>query len=225
MVRGVVIGRADANPLDLERTPGARIGTMTGSISPGQAAEHSGFSLDTLRYYERIGLLSPVDRAPSGHRRFTPDDLEWLAVLRCLRDTGMPIARDAAATPSSPGAVEPTLADRLALLIEHDAAGQGAHRRAAGRAGAPAGEDQLVPRPRSPPPTDGERDARAGYPEQQQRAGDVGGPGQRVRQREVGVAGGDQRQAKRDGERAQPARQARARRRRARPRPPPARAS
>src|SRR5690348_6780589 len=30
---------------------------------------------------------------PSGHRRFGEDDLEWLEVLRCLRDTGMPIAR------------------------------------------------------------------------------------------------------------------------------------
>ena len=66
---------------------------MTGTLSPGQAAEQSGFSLDTLRYYERIGLLDGISRAPSGHRRFGDDDLEWLGVLRCLRDTGMPIAQ------------------------------------------------------------------------------------------------------------------------------------
>jgi DNA-binding transcriptional MerR regulator len=66
---------------------------MTTSLSPSQAAEQSGFSLDTLRYYERIGLLNGISRAPSGHRRFGDDDLEWLGVLRCLRDTGMPIAR------------------------------------------------------------------------------------------------------------------------------------
>jgi len=66
---------------------------MTGTFSPGQVAERSGFSLDTLRYYERIGLLNRLERTSSGHRRFGEDDLEWLEVLRCLRETGMPIAQ------------------------------------------------------------------------------------------------------------------------------------
>jgi DNA-binding transcriptional MerR regulator len=79
---------------------------MTGTLSPGQAAEQSGFSLDTLRYYERIGLLDDIDRASSGHRRFREEDLEWLGVLRCLRDTGMPIAQ-MRATPSSPAVGSP----------------------------------------------------------------------------------------------------------------------
>jgi len=35
----------------------------------------------------------PPGTLPSGHRRFGEDDLEWLEVLRCLRDTGMPIAQ------------------------------------------------------------------------------------------------------------------------------------
>ena len=43
---------------------------MSGTFSPSQAAEQSGFSFDTLRYYERIGLLDDIDRAPSGHRQF-----------------------------------------------------------------------------------------------------------------------------------------------------------
>jgi len=93
---------------------------MTTSLSPSQAAEQSGFSLDTLRYYERIGLLNGISRAPSGHRRFGDDDLEWLSVLRCLRDTGMPIARMRRyAELAREG--EPTAADRLCLLTEHDA--------------------------------------------------------------------------------------------------------
>jgi DNA-binding transcriptional MerR regulator len=92
---------------------------MTTSLSPGQAAEQSGFSLDTLRYYERIGLLNGISRAPSGHRRFGDDDLEWLGVLRCLRDTGMPIARMRRyAELAREG--DPTLAERLRLLTEHD---------------------------------------------------------------------------------------------------------
>ena len=93
---------------------------MTTSLSPGQAAEQSGFSLDTLRYYERIGLLNGISRAPSGHRRFDDDDLEWLGVLRCLRDTGMPIARMRRYAELA-RAGESTMVERMRLLTEHDA--------------------------------------------------------------------------------------------------------
>ena len=93
---------------------------MTGTYSPGQTAERSGFSLDTLRYYERIGLLDPVERTSSGHRRFDEDDLEWLEVLRCLRDTGMPIAQMCRYAELARGG-EATFAERLGLLTEHDA--------------------------------------------------------------------------------------------------------
>jgi len=96
---------------------------MTSTYSPGQTAERSGFSLDTLRYYERIGLLDPVQRTSSGHRRFDEDDLEWLEVLRCLRDTGMPIAQMCRYAELARGG-EATFAERLGLLTEHDAAVQ-----------------------------------------------------------------------------------------------------
>jgi DNA-binding transcriptional MerR regulator len=96
---------------------------MTGTYSPGQTAERSGFSLDTLRYYERIGLLDPVERTSSGHRRFGEDDLEWLEVLRCLRDTGMPIAQMCRYAELARGG-EATFTERLGLLTEHDAAVQ-----------------------------------------------------------------------------------------------------
>jgi DNA-binding transcriptional MerR regulator len=96
---------------------------MTSTYSPGQTAERSGFSLDTLRYYERIGLLDPVERTSSGHRRFDEDDLEWLEVLRCLRDTGMPIAQMCRYAELARGG-EATFAERLGLLTEHDSAVQ-----------------------------------------------------------------------------------------------------
>ena len=91
---------------------------MSGTFSPGQAAQQSGFSIDTLRYYEKIGLIAPGRRA-NGHRAFNDEDLEWLGVLRCLRDTGMPIAdmrRYAALARTGDG----TLKDRLRLLSDHD---------------------------------------------------------------------------------------------------------
>lgn len=92
-----------------------------GRYSPGQAAAESGFSLETLRYYERIGLLSEVDRDSAGRRSFTDQDLYWLGVLRCLRDTGMPIAqmlRFAELPDDDPAG----LAERVAILREHDQA-------------------------------------------------------------------------------------------------------
>lgn len=55
-------------------------------------AEQTGLSKHTLRYYERIELLPSVARDPSsGHRRYRPDHVRWVAFLRELRATGMPI--------------------------------------------------------------------------------------------------------------------------------------
>ncbi len=87
--------------------------------TPGQVVEETGFSLDTLRYYERIGLLEPVGRNAAGQRRFSEEDVSWLGMIRCLRDTGMPIAemlRFAQLVRQG----EHTIEDRIALLEEHD---------------------------------------------------------------------------------------------------------
>jgi len=87
--------------------------------TPGQVVEETGFSLDTLRYYERIGLLESIDRNAAGQRRFTDRDVGWLGILRCLRDTGMPIAemlRFAEMTRAG----DHTVRDRIALLEAHD---------------------------------------------------------------------------------------------------------
>ncbi len=60
-------------------------------LSPASMAAQTGVSIDTLRYYEREGLIDPVTRASNGHRRYSSDDVLWVQVLRCLRDTGMTI--------------------------------------------------------------------------------------------------------------------------------------
>ncbi len=87
--------------------------------SPGQVAEQTGFSLDTLRYYERIGLLDGIERNSGGQRVFTDDDVAWLRILRCLRDTGMPIQRMVRYAELARGGDE-TIAERLDVLREHD---------------------------------------------------------------------------------------------------------
>jgi DNA-binding transcriptional MerR regulator len=66
---------------------------MTASLTISDAAKASGVSAHTLRYYERAGLLDPVDRAASGHRRYAEEDLVRIQFLTKLRSTGMPIRK------------------------------------------------------------------------------------------------------------------------------------
>jgi DNA-binding transcriptional MerR regulator len=56
-----------------------------------EAAEKCGLTLHTVRWYEQIGLLGRIDRAPDGRRRFSDADLDWLILLSRLRATGMPV--------------------------------------------------------------------------------------------------------------------------------------
>jgi DNA-binding transcriptional MerR regulator len=87
--------------------------------SPGQVSEKTGFSLDTLRYYEKIGLLAPIGRTAGGRRRFTDTDVQWLLLLRCLRETGMPITQMLRFVELT-RAGKHTITDRVAVLEEHD---------------------------------------------------------------------------------------------------------
>lgn len=57
-----------------------------------EVAAICGLSAHTLRWYERIGLMSHVDRSHTGQRRFTNKDLDWIGLLGKLRLTGMPVA-------------------------------------------------------------------------------------------------------------------------------------
>ena len=57
-----------------------------------QVSRRSGLSEPTLRYYEEVGLVGPVDRdEQSGHRRYRDEDLDVLQALACLRALGMGI--------------------------------------------------------------------------------------------------------------------------------------
>jgi DNA-binding transcriptional MerR regulator len=56
-----------------------------------QVAELTGLSEHTLRYYERIGLLTTVNRAANGHRRYSEESIRQIEFLNKLRSTGMPI--------------------------------------------------------------------------------------------------------------------------------------
>ena len=87
-------------------------------LTVAEAAREAGVSAHTLRYYERAGLLTPIERNGSGHRRFTPEDVEWVVVCTKLRATGMPIRaiREYARLVHQGDGNEH---ERLALLIAH----------------------------------------------------------------------------------------------------------
>lgn len=46
---------------------------------------------DTLRYYERIGLIPSVPRNKSGVRDYDEDSLRWVEFIKCMRNAGLPI--------------------------------------------------------------------------------------------------------------------------------------
>ncbi len=56
-----------------------------------QAAEKVNLTVHTLRYYDKEGLLPFVSRDKAGNRIFTDSDLDWLGLICCLKNTGMPI--------------------------------------------------------------------------------------------------------------------------------------
>jgi len=56
-----------------------------------EVSETTGLSAHTLRYYERIGLIHPIEREENTRRLYTEDDIGWIDFLLKLRATGMSI--------------------------------------------------------------------------------------------------------------------------------------
>ncbi|MBC1578969.1 MerR family transcriptional regulator [Listeria seeligeri] len=56
-----------------------------------EASEKTGVSADTIRYYERIGLIPRVNRNENGVRKFDDEDLRWIDFSRQMRRAGMSI--------------------------------------------------------------------------------------------------------------------------------------
>jgi DNA-binding transcriptional MerR regulator len=56
-----------------------------------EVSERYGLSSDTLRYYERIGLVPPVSRNEGGIRDYNELDLRRVEFVKCMRSAGLPI--------------------------------------------------------------------------------------------------------------------------------------
>ncbi|MFF0137170.1 MerR family transcriptional regulator [Streptomyces sp. NPDC005227] len=90
------------------------------TLTIAQVVERTGLSHDTLRYYEKAGLIERVGRTTGNQRRYAAADLAWLEFLIRLRGTGMSITdmqRFAGLRSRGDGSVP----DRLAMLREHRA--------------------------------------------------------------------------------------------------------
>jgi len=56
-----------------------------------EVSEKYNLSQDTLRYYERVGMIPPVTRTSGGIRNYTPEDLGWVELALCMRSAGLPV--------------------------------------------------------------------------------------------------------------------------------------
>jgi MerR family copper efflux transcriptional regulator len=82
-------------------------------------ARRSGLTEPTLRYYEEVGLIGPIDRDPSSrHRRYRSEDLDTLQILACLRAMGVGI-EDMRTYQANRGRGRAAAAEQRDLLLRH----------------------------------------------------------------------------------------------------------
>ena len=85
------------------------------TYTTAKAAEKIGISAHTLRFYDKEGLLPNVGRDEHGNRRFTDNDLQWLSLLQCLKNTGMSL-KDIKRFAECTSIGDDTIDERLALF-------------------------------------------------------------------------------------------------------------
>jgi MerR family transcriptional regulator, aldehyde-responsive regulator len=56
-----------------------------------EVSKKFGLSQDTLRYYERIGLVPSISRSKSRIRDYSEEDCRWIEFIKCMRNAGLPI--------------------------------------------------------------------------------------------------------------------------------------
>lgn len=63
----------------------------SGRMRINEVSEKYNIPQDTLRYYERAGVIPYVKRAPGGYRDYSEEDCSWIELAKCLRDAGLPV--------------------------------------------------------------------------------------------------------------------------------------
>ena len=88
-----------------------------------QIAEKMGVTVPTLRYYDKEGLLPFVDKKPNGTRVFKDEDFQGLAIITCMKNSGMPI-KDIKKFMDLCNGGDSTLQERLEIFLERKEAVQ-----------------------------------------------------------------------------------------------------
>ena len=83
-----------------------------------EVCRKTGLTAHTLRYYEKEGLLTGVARSAGGFRQYSDEDMEWLGLICCLKNTGMPL-QEIARFVQLAHQGDRTLEERVKLLKEH----------------------------------------------------------------------------------------------------------
>jgi len=86
-------------------------------VTISEVSKKYGISQDTLRYYEKEGMIPPVNRDSSGNRVYTEEDLKWVNLSKCMRAAGFSVkalVRYVALYQQG----DPTFDERLQLLLE-----------------------------------------------------------------------------------------------------------
>lgn len=87
----------------------------------GDITKMYGISQDTLRYYDKAGLLPFVKKNKAGRREFTEDDLGYIEVIDCLKRSGIPV-KEIAKFMDWCVEGDKTLPQRYTFMIEQEAA-------------------------------------------------------------------------------------------------------
>jgi DNA-binding transcriptional MerR regulator len=96
------------------------ISATTTALGIREVSELTGLTPDTLRWYEREGLIPLVQRTSDGRRRYGPAAVRFVRLIQALRRTGMPVAEVRAFVTMGPGTPEHS-GRRLRILQEqHD---------------------------------------------------------------------------------------------------------
>lgn len=91
---------------------------MESNLTINEVARRTGLTTYTLRYYERIGLITSIQRAPGGQRRYVISDMAWIEFLLRLRTTNMPIGKMLRFAKLR-GAGDQTVLERRQMLEQH----------------------------------------------------------------------------------------------------------
>ena len=70
-----------------------------------EVSRKTGLSADTLRYYERVGLIPAISRTSGGIRDYGETDIRWVEFIKCMRSAGLPVE---------------VLAEYVALFVQGD---------------------------------------------------------------------------------------------------------